>query len=138
MEGAGVDQEMKAYLDEQFAWQRAQFARQGEQLTQQGERLARLEERTGRLEEESRQTRVLIEGVEDKIRLIAEGLVGVTERMEAHRIEAQKGFDDVKASIALPYQDLDRRVRWLEKREERKERDPFDVIHEEFGIPKKA
>lgn len=133
-----MDQETKAYLDEHFAWQREQFARQGEQLARQEERLDRLEELTVRLGDESRQTRVLIEGVEDKIRLIAEGLVGVTERMEAHRIEAQKGFDDVKASIALPYQDLNRRVRWLEKREERRDRDLFDVIHEEFGIPKKA
>jgi len=122
---------MKAYLDEQFARQDEQFARQGELLGRQEERLARLEE-------ESRQTRVLVEGMWDKFRLIAEGVVGVTERLEAHKIEAQKGLEEVKASIVLPYQDLDRRVQWLEKREERRDRDLFDVIHEEFGIPKKS
>lgn len=44
-----MDQELKAYLDEQFDG----------------------------LKEESRHTRVLIEDMGDKIRLIAEGLVGV-------------------------------------------------------------
>jgi hypothetical protein len=136
---------MKAYLDEQFGRQRELLARQDERLSrleerseQSEERSVRLEERSVRLEEESRQTRVLIEGMWDRIRLIVEGVVGVTERLEAHRNEVQKGFDDVKASIALPYRDLDRRVRWLENREERKDQDIFDFIHKEFGIPKKA
>jgi len=116
-----MDQELKAYLDEQFG--------------RQGERLERLEERSARQEEEGRQTRVLLEDVRSDIRLIAEGLVGVTERLEAHKGEMNKGFQDVKASIAPAYQDLDRRVQWLEAREERRDRDVLEVIREKFGIP---
>jgi hypothetical protein len=119
-----VDQELKAYLDEHFGRMEERILENSRQI--EG------------LQEESRHTRVLIEGMGDKIRLIAEGVVGVTERLETHWNKVQKGFEDVKASIAPAYQDLDRRVRWLEKREERKDRDLFDVIHEEFGIPKKS
>lgn len=103
-----MDQELKTYLDERF----------------------------GRQEEEGRLTRVLLEDVRSDIRLIAEGLVGVTERLEAHKGEMNKGFQDVKASIAPAYQDLDRRLRFLETREERRDRDILEVVREKFGIPR--
>lgn len=117
-----MDQELKAYLDEQFA-------RQGLQLWQQGGRLKRLEE-------EGRQTRVLLEDIRSDIRLIAEGLVSMSERLEAHKGDMNKGFQDVKASIAPAYQDLDRRLQFLEAREERRERDILEVVREKFSIPR--
>ena len=62
-----MDQELKAYLDEQFG-------RLGERVTENSRQI-------DGLREESRHTRVLIEGMGDKIRLIAEGLVGASERL---------------------------------------------------------
>ncbi len=111
-----MDQELKAYLDEQFR---------------------RQEERSAWQEEEGRHTRVLLEDVRSDIRLIAEGLVGVTERLEAQKGEMNKGFQDVKASIAPAYQDLDRRLQWLEAREERRDQDILEVVREKFGIPQR-
>jgi chromosome segregation ATPase len=140
---------MKAYLDEQFARQDKHFARQDERLVRLDERVARLEERVEEnsrqigensrqimgLKDEVRQTRVLIEGVRSDLRLVAEGVMGVSERLEAHQREMKEGFEDVKASIAPAYQRLDGRLQALEARAERQTRDVLEVIREKFGKP---
>ena len=147
---------MKAYLDEQFARQDLHFARQDERLVRLDERVARLEERMEEnsrqieersrqlgensrqimgLKDEVRQTRVLMEGVRSDLRLVAEGVMGVSERLEAHQREMKEGFEDVKASIAPAYQRLDGRLQALEARAERQTRDVLEVIREKFGKP---
>jgi uncharacterized coiled-coil protein SlyX len=137
-----VDQDLKTYLDEQFGRMEARGAHQDERLARleersawQEERSARLEESSARQEEESRQTRVLIEGMWSNVRLLAEGVMSVIEQQASLRNEMNAGFQDVKASIAPAYQNLDRRLQWLEARAERKDRDVLDVIRERFGNP---
>lgn len=144
-----MDQETKAYLDQHFARQDQHFARQDERFVGLDERFVGLDERMALLEErvdensrqigglkdEARQTRVLIEGMRSDLRLVAEGVVGLSERLEAHQKEVKAGFDDVKASIAPAYQRLDGRVQGLEARAERQTRDVLDVIREKFGKP---
>lgn len=151
-----MDQETKTYLDQHFARLDERLVRQDERLARQEEYLGRQEERMIRLEErmnensrqiqdnsrqilglqdEVRQTRVLVEGVESNVRLVAEGVIGVTERLESFQREVKAGFEDVKASIAPAYQRLDGRVQWLEARAERQTRDVLDVIREKFGKP---
>lgn len=97
-----MDQDLKAYLDERFA-------RLEERATENSQQIEGLQE-------ESRHTRVLIEGMWNNVRLVAERVMGAVEQQAALRNEMIRGFEDVKASIAPAYRDLDRRVQWLEDR----------------------
>ena len=131
-----MDQELKAYLDESFGRLQEQVNENSRQIEGLREETRQLREETRELREESRHTGISVEAVRSDVRLIAEGLVGMSERLEAFKIQVDKGFEDVKASIAPAYRDLDRRVQWLEARAERQDRDVLEVVREKFGIPK--
>jgi len=120
-----VDQEMRTYLE-------GMEARLGE-----------------RLETESRQTRVLLEGMHDNIRLLAEGVMGVTERLEEHNAATALGFQEVKEMLSPYYRDLngraqrlendvqflDRRLKILEAKADRQTEDVLESIRKKFGRP---
>jgi hypothetical protein len=121
-----VDQEMRAYLE-------GMEARLGE-----------------RLETEGRQTRVLLEGMHDNIRLLAEGVMGVTERLEEHQAATALGFQEVKEMLSPYYRDLnghaqrlendmqflDRRLKILEAKAGRQTEDVLESIRKKFGRPR--
>lgn len=106
-----MDQEMRAYLQEMEA---RMEARADERDARMNERMGGLDERLGNVETESRQTRVLMEGMHDNIRLLAEGIMGVTERLERFQEETGDHFKEVKASLSPAYKNLDGRVHSLD------------------------
>ncbi len=135
-EGSRVDQEMRAYLEGMEA--------------RATEREDRLEARLGeRLETEGRQTRVLLEGMHDNIRLLAEGVMGVTERLEEHQAATALGFQEIKEMLSPYYRDLngraqrlendvqflDRRLKILEAKADRQTEDVLESIRKKFGRP---
>jgi hypothetical protein len=149
-----VDQELRAYLEEMEARLEARaderFAGLEGRVDSRFARLeARMDERFEKVETEGRHTRVLLEGMNDNVRLLAEGLMGVTERLEKHQAETARGFDEIKAMLSPYYRDLggraqtleddvqclDRRVQVLEGRAERQTGDVFKAIREKFGKP---
>ncbi len=83
------------------------------------------------------------------IRLIAEGVMGISERQEAFQAETARRFEEVKAMLSPYYKDLDgraqslkndvesldRRVRILEANADRQTRDVLDAIRQKFGKP---
>lgn len=95
-----MDQELKAFLEEMKASMDERFVRLE----------ARMDERFERVETEGRHTRVLLEGMHDNIRLLAEGVMGVTERLEAFQRETADHFTEVKATLSPVYQNLNGRV----------------------------
>lgn len=120
------------------------------------ERFIGLDERMGRVETESRQTRVLLEGMHDNIRLLGEGVMGVTERLEAFQGEMAGHIAEIKASLSPVYQNLngrvhsidehvqsldgrvrsvDSRVRVLEAKADRQTEDVLESIRKKFGKP---
>jgi hypothetical protein len=124
-EGGRVDQDLRAYLEEMEA-------RMGEKV-----------------ETENRQTRVLLEGMHDNIRLLAEGVMGVTERLEEHQAATARGFQEIKEMLS-PYcrdlngraqrlendvQFLDRRMKILESKADRQTEDVLESIRKKFGKP---
>ncbi|MFL6193592.1 MAG: hypothetical protein ACJ75H_05435 [Thermoanaerobaculia bacterium] len=111
-----MDQELIAYLDERFA----ESARRIESLREE-------------LQEQGRHTHVQIEALRDDIRLIAEGVMGVDEKLGDFRVSVEKEFREVRALISPAYSGLDHRIRKLEDWRERKERDPIEIIRERFG-----
>ena len=124
-----MDQELRAYLEGMEA---------------------RATERMERLETEGRQTRALLEGMHDNIRLLAEGVMGVTERLEEHQAATALGFQEVKEMLSPYYRDLngraqrlendvqflDRRLKILEAKADRQTEDVLESIRKKFGRPR--
>jgi hypothetical protein len=156
-----MDQELIAYLEKNFAQigQRfaqmmdERFARMDERFARMDERFARIDERFekqdeqfrsfreettrrfGHLDEGVRHTQVLVEGLWGDLRLVADGVVGLDERLMAFRKEVAQDIDDVRKLIRPIYSALDQRVRNLEIRKDLQGRDPIDIIRERFGKP---
>ena len=134
---AAMDQELIAYLDQRFRENAQQIASLREETARQiasfrEETLLRLEQ----AEEATRHTRVEIEGLRGEVRLLAEGIASVEEKMASFRRQVAGDVDHVRSLIQPAYSALDDRLRRLESWRERKERDPLEVIRERFGLGK--
>ena len=127
-----MDHELIAYLETLRTENAQQFAAVGQQF--QSFR-AEVSERLDRLDGQVRQTRVLLEDLRHELHLVAEGVMGLSERLAAYQSETLLKFDEVRASMVPYYQDLNRRVGILEGRADRQTRDIIDVIREKFGKP---
>ena len=125
-----MDQELKAYLDERFS--------------RVDERFAGMDERFKQLETEVRHTRVLVEGMHDNIRLLAEATISTGERIDSLREETASSLERIEGSVGLIHEiliprveRLENRVKILEGEAERRNRDVLDVVRERFG-PRQA
>ena len=67
------------------------------------------------MEEIKRHFRVVIEGLESNIQIVAEGISNVDEKLERIRQEFKEEFREVKSMIKFSYAELDRRVQTLEE-----------------------
>jgi hypothetical protein len=105
-----MDPELIAYLDARFRETSQQIAGLREETTQQ---ISSLREETT---QQIRQVYVVIEGLRHEIQLVAEGVAGNNERLDAFRTEVAQEFKDVRSLIDASYKDLDRRIRPLEKK----------------------
>ncbi len=65
---------------------------------------------------EIRRAGVLTEGLRHEVQIVAEGVKGANERLDAFRSEVAREFKDVRSLIDVSYKDLDRRIRPLEKK----------------------
>lgn len=111
-----MDQELKAYLDDlktsivkQATGLDDLRATMEERFAQQD---ARMEER---FTEQSRHTEILIEAVRGDVRLVAEGVDGVSERLEAFQADTARRFEEGQASIAPYYRELNGRLLRVEE-----------------------
>jgi archaellum component FlaC len=143
-----VDQELKTFLeerearmearmDERFARMDERFTRIDERFTRIDERFTRIDERFERVETEARHTRILVEGMHDKICLLAEGFIGIGERIDALREETTGKIEEVKVSVQMIHQALiprvqsvENRMKIVEDKAERENRDIFEVVRE--------
>lgn len=140
-----MDQELRDYLEKMEARMNARMdEREARQEARTDERFARLEarmdERFEKVETEGRHTRVLMEGMQDNIRLLAEGVIGTSERIDALQKEAMGRLEEIKGSVEVIHRvlvprvnGLEQRVKLLEERAERENRDVLDVLRERFG-----
>ncbi|HEX3526072.1 MAG TPA: hypothetical protein VH988_03315 [Thermoanaerobaculia bacterium] len=137
-----MDQELRAYLEEREA---RMETRMDERFARVDERFTRMDERFERVETETRQTRVLVEGLHDTVRLLAEGVIGTGERIDALREETTGRLEEIKGSVDMIHKilvprvnSLENRVKILEDRAERENRDVLEVIREKFGLRRQA
>lgn len=137
-------QDLITYLDERFREMHEGNSRNFERINKRLDRIeSRLDGVEGRLdgvegrlegvEEGVRHTQVMVEGLRDNDRQLAEGIIGFGEQIENLRGEFKLQFEDVKGLLRPTYAQLDRRITQLEVWRETKERDPMDIIRERFG-----
>jgi len=109
--------ELIAYLDKRFAENAQQiderFAANERQMEQFREET---NTRFGHLEEGVRHTQIQIEGVRGDIRLIAEKVGTLDDKIEGVRSELKAEIGDVKDLLVRSYRDHDSRIRALESR----------------------
>lgn len=139
-----MDQELRTFLEEMEA--RIE-ARAEAREARMNERFERIDGRFNRVEADGRQTRVLLEGMHDNIRLLAEGVMGVTQRLEEHQAETARGFQEVKEMLSPYYRDLggraqslendvqylNSRLKILEAKADRQTEDVLESIRKKFG-----
>jgi uncharacterized coiled-coil protein SlyX len=128
-----MDRELIAYLGEQFAKQNERFDRQDERFTHIEERLTRQEEHLTRIDDGVRHTQVTVEGLWADLRLVAEGVVGMDERLGTFRTEMSQEIEDVRSLMRSVYSAMNQRIHSVEVRQDLKGRDPVDIIRERFG-----
>jgi chromosome segregation ATPase len=96
-------------------------------------RFEQIDSRFEKVETEIRHTQVSIEGLRREVCIVAEGVMGVDERLKPARKDYLQDFEDVRALIRTTYSNLDNRTFALESWRERTERDPIELIRERFG-----
>lgn len=95
-----MDQELISYLDKRFDAIETD--------------IKELKESVKGLKKDGDETRILLENLQDKVQLVAEGLSGVVEGFKAHRTEVSGEIQGIRVLVQQSYSDLDRRVRILE------------------------
>lgn len=77
-----------------------------------------IEQRLGKVETEAREAHVLIEGLRDEVKMVAERVDTVREELDAHKAEVNARFDKVdkrlltiEAYARTSYEDLSSRIR---------------------------
>lgn len=151
-----MDQELIAYLDERFRtiderFQRVddRFQRVDDRFEETKQQIAALREETnqqfkkvdarfGQLEQSVQGTRVLLENMHGELRLVAEGVIGFDDRLQAFRKESAEGSEEALHILRRlpPYVQLEGRIDVLESWRERLGQDPIQLIREKFGLGK--
>lgn len=80
------------------------------------EQFARADQRFSNLETEVRQVYVVVEGLHDKLQLVAEGVTNVNEKLDRHRDEVSQRFNDLESLVRTSDRALASRVDRLEQK----------------------
>jgi len=115
-------------VDRRFEQVDGRFEQVDGRFEQVDGRFEQVDGRFERGEEALRHTQVSVEGLRGEIRLVAEGVAHTNERLDSLKTEVAQEFSETRKMIRLGYSDLDRRVRALEARRERPDRDPTEPL----------
>lgn len=91
-----MDQELIAYFDARFTETAQQITSFREEASR---RFEQIESRLQRMEDTDRHTLVVIEGLRHEMQLVAEGVLGLDERLQRYHSESTLAFDQVKGWI---------------------------------------
>lgn len=129
-----MNQELIAYLDERFRETTQQIQGLREETAQQFQDLREETSRRFKLVDEGiRHTQISIEAARGDIRQVAEGVIGMDERLGFLRTELKQNIQETRQLIPPLYTALDQRVRVLEVRKDFQGRDPVEIIRERYG-----
>ena len=156
-----MDHELIAYLDQHFRETSRQISDLREETTRQipdlreetsrqfadtnrqmsdfreetARQFERIDARFEQVEATARQTVVLVEGLRHEAHVIAEGFLGLSDKLERYYIEAKFSFEQVKAWIDPYYRELNGRVRVLEGGRDRMHEDVVEAVQRLLGRP---
>jgi len=132
-----MDQDLMSYLKEQFQEIRQRSERMEGRLEHVEGQVGGLREEVGGLREESREgirhAHVLLEDVRGNVRLLAEGVASVDERMGKLDGDLRQKLEELWNLVATPFRGLETRVTLLEEAEDRRHRDIMEVMRKRFG-----
>ena len=135
-----MDQELRTFLQEQFQEIRQRFEKidgRFEKIDGRFEQVDnRFEAADGKMDglrEEVHHTRILMEDMQGNVRLLAEGITSVTDRMGRLEKEVKQKLQELWDMVVNPVRNLHERVAHLEEVENRRTRDIVEVIRERFG-----
>lgn len=128
-----MDQELREFLEQKFAGVDERLDARGRRVEAADARLVELRayvdrgfETTGaalngirayvdeKTQESRRHFEVVAEGLRGEIRLVAEGVVALDEKMDRRFAEVELAHREILAAIKFSYAELDRRMRVLE------------------------
>lgn len=122
-----MDQDLLAYLEQRFGAMEQRFGTVEERLgTMEGsfgtvdKRLGTMEGRLGQaieeLRQEIRQVHVVVEDIQDKVQLTAEGIMNANERLDRHQEETRERFDSLESLVRSSNRAVASRVETLERK----------------------
>lgn len=90
---------------------------------------------------------VRLEGVREELRVIARGVMNVSERLEAFQVDTTRNVEEIRKRVAPGDQitisqpkdlneeirHLDRRIKWLEARAQRQDMDAIESLRAKLG-----
>jgi len=136
-----MDRELISYFDARFGEVSERIETLHQETTQQiaalrdemNQRFEKVDERFERVEVTVHHTQITVEAMRGDVQLLAEGVIGQDEKLQAHSGQVTFRLDEIKAMVGPCYRSLDRRVQQLEEQAAREGRDPIDVIRQRFG-----
>ncbi|HEX6863266.1 MAG TPA: hypothetical protein VF414_10650 [Thermoanaerobaculia bacterium] len=87
------------------------------------------------METTARQTLVLVEGLRHEVHVVAEGFLGLDEKLGRYYREATLSFDQVRSWIEPYYRELDGRIRLIERGRDRMQEDVVEAVRRLLGRP---
>jgi chromosome segregation ATPase len=127
-----VDQRFEQ-VDQRFEQVDQRFEQVDQRFEQVAERFEQIDQRFEQVDTAIRHTHVSIEGLRREVCIVAEGVMGLDERLKPARKDYLQDFEDIRALIRTTYSNLDTRTHALESWRQRTERDPIELIRERFG-----
>jgi archaellum component FlaC len=109
----GVDQRLDK-VDQRLGGVDQRLDKVDQRLGGVDQRLGGVDQRLESLETDVRRAYVAVEDLRDDLRLVAEGVTNVNERLDRNEENASQRFQDIESLIQQSHQDLDIRVRKLE------------------------
>lgn len=111
-----MDQELISYLDKRFDAIETDIRELKTDVRALKTDVSELKTEVKQLKKETYETRILVEHLQDKVQLVAEGLAGVVESFKTHRTEVSEEIKGIRGLVQQAYSSLDHRVRSLEGR----------------------
>lgn len=132
-----MDQELIAFLETRFNHLDERFRETSQQIEglreETAQRFEQVDQRFEQVDTAIRHTHVSIEGLRHEVCIVAEGVMGVDERLKPAQQDALQVFEDMRALIQNTFRNLDKRTVALEDWRQRTERDPIELVRERFG-----
>lgn len=111
-----MDPELLAFLKENFDSINQRFRSMDQRFDAMDRRFDALDQRVEKIDERVGHNQVIMEALQSKIELVAEGVTGANERIDALRKEAKEDNAELRTLLTLSVTDLSKRVRALEER----------------------